>query len=59
MAVIDRIIMKGRHVIIPKILKIQGTRSTPCQSHGNIKNQSHGKRKNQTPGMQNLYTGLI
>ena len=43
MAVINGIIMKGRHVIIPDILKHTGPRSTPYQSHGN--------RKNKAPGM--------
>ena len=37
MAVIDGIIMKGKHVIIPEILKNQGARPNIHQSHGNRK----------------------
>ena len=30
MAVIDGIIMKGRHIVIPEALKLQATITTPC-----------------------------
>ena len=47
MVVIDEILMKGRHAIIPKILKTQAPdqlRVSHMGIHGTRKNQTHGTR---------------
>ena len=42
MAVTDGIIMKGRHVAIPKVFKT-GIRPAPSELYGNRKNKASGK----------------
>ena len=49
MAVINRIIMKDRHVIIPNILKTQALDQLHINNMGMEKNSWH----------MNLYTGLM
>ena len=41
-AVINGIIMKGRHVILPVVLKAAGTKPTPHQSHGDREHKTLG-----------------
>ena len=59
LVVINGVVMKGRHIIIPVVLK-QQVLDQPHTNHMGIKKKKKNKKKKkQSNSHANLYTGLI